>query len=98
MTSKFYYLLKGLLVAILFTEAQRARSLIKSIAGGLRPTSGTIEFKGRRIDGKPPEDIARAGLSFVPRGAACLCRPNRGRQSSGLSIGLQILQAETHRG
>ena len=96
MTSKFYYSLKGLLVAILFTEAQRARSLIKSIAGGLRPTSGTIEFKGRRIDGRR-KTLPWAGLSSVPREAACLCRPNRGRKSWS-SIGLQILQAETHRG
>jgi len=33
------------------------------ISGHLTPTSGEILFDGRRIDGRPPQDINRLGLS-----------------------------------
>jgi branched-chain amino acid transport system ATP-binding protein len=33
-----------------------------------QPDKGTIEFKGRRIDGKDTEKIVRMGISYVPEG------------------------------
>lgn len=33
-----------------------------------QPGKGTIEFMGKRIDGKDPEVIVRMGLSYVPEG------------------------------
>jgi branched-chain amino acid transport system ATP-binding protein len=33
-----------------------------------QPDKGTIEFLGKRIDGKDPEVIVRMGLSYVPEG------------------------------
>lgn len=33
-----------------------------------QPDKGTIEFKGRRIDGNDTEKIVRAGISYVPEG------------------------------
>ena len=41
-------------------------TLLKSIAGWVRPTSGEIRLDGARIDGAEPDAIARAGLGFVP--------------------------------
>ncbi len=33
-----------------------------------QPDKGTIEFMGKRIDGKDPEEIVRMGISYVPEG------------------------------
>ena len=41
-------------------------TLLKTIAGWIRPTQGEIEFAGRRIDGLPANMIARRGVGFVP--------------------------------
>jgi branched-chain amino acid transport system ATP-binding protein len=59
---------RGETVCIVGPNGAGKSTILKSIAGGVRPTAGKIEFDGRRIDGSPPEDIARAGLSFVPEG------------------------------
>ncbi|HXH82537.1 MAG TPA: ABC transporter ATP-binding protein [Candidatus Tectomicrobia bacterium] len=43
-------------------------TLLRTIAGLLRdqPKKGEIRFQGRRIDGRPPEAIARLGIVYVP--------------------------------
>jgi branched-chain amino acid transport system ATP-binding protein len=35
---------------------------------GMVTTSGEVRFAGRRIDGRPTEDIARLGIAHVPEG------------------------------
>ena len=34
----------------------------------MRPSSGTITFRGRRIDGLPPHAIVELGISHIPEG------------------------------
>ena len=36
--------------------------------GRLRPSSGEIHFAGRRIDGRPTNEIVRMGIGIVPEG------------------------------
>lgn len=43
-------------------------TLCKAIMGMVQPSSGSITFNGVRIDGKPPEKVARHGLAYVPQG------------------------------
>ncbi len=43
-------------------------TLCKSIMGLVKPTSGTITMAGRRVDGLPPEKVARQGIAYVPQG------------------------------
>lgn len=43
-------------------------TILRAIAGGIRPLSGHIEFDGRPIVGRRPEDIAAYGISLVPEG------------------------------
>jgi len=43
-------------------------SLLRAIAGVTPPAGGRIDFTGRDITGRAPEDIARLGLSMVPEG------------------------------
>lgn len=38
-------------------------TLFNTITGFLRPTSGAIFFRGRRIDGLPPDRVCRLGVS-----------------------------------
>jgi branched-chain amino acid transport system ATP-binding protein len=41
-------------------------TLLKTIAGWIKPSAGEIRFAGRRIDGLPADQISRAGVGFVP--------------------------------
>jgi branched-chain amino acid transport system ATP-binding protein len=43
-------------------------SLMRSIAGVTPSASGRVEFVGKDITGRVPEDIARLGFSMVPEG------------------------------
>jgi len=58
----------GGLVAIVGPNGAGKSSTLGAIAGGNRVTSGTIRFESREIIGRKPEEIAAAGLSFVPEG------------------------------
>ena len=41
-------------------------TLLKAVAGWVKPTKGEIEFAGTRIDGLRSDRIARLGVGFVP--------------------------------
>jgi branched-chain amino acid transport system ATP-binding protein len=41
-------------------------TLLKTIAGWVKATSGTIEFDGQRLDRMRADRISRAGVGFVP--------------------------------
>jgi branched-chain amino acid transport system ATP-binding protein len=41
---------------------------MRTIVGLLRPARGAIRFEGRPIHGRPPYEIVRLGLGFVPEG------------------------------
>ncbi|MGH8680727.1 MAG: ABC transporter ATP-binding protein [Burkholderiales bacterium] len=56
----------GEVVVLLGRNGAGKSTTLKSIIGLVRPTSGQIEFDGRRIDGLEPYEIARAGLGYVP--------------------------------
>jgi len=43
-------------------------TLLKCIMGLLPATSGTIEFEGRDLRTRPPEDRAGLGIGYVPQG------------------------------
>ena len=41
---------------------------VRSILGLTRPFKGSVAFRGGRIDGLPPDRIARLGIALVPEG------------------------------
>lgn len=43
-------------------------TLVQAIAGFIPTTSGRIEFEGRDIAGRPPNQVNRAGIAYVPQG------------------------------
>lgn len=55
-------------VAVLGRNGAGKTTLLKTIIGLLPPRGGAILWQGRRIDGKPPYEVARAGIGIVPQG------------------------------
>ena len=60
---------KGEIVSLLGRNGAGRTTTIKAIMGEVAPV-GTIDFKGERIDGLRPHEIARKGLGYVPEDRA----------------------------
>ncbi|MCW8344287.1 ATP-binding cassette domain-containing protein, partial [Stenotrophomonas sp. SG1] len=41
-------------------------TLMKTIAGWVAPSGGSIELDGTRLDGLEPDEMCRHGIGFVP--------------------------------
>jgi branched-chain amino acid transport system ATP-binding protein len=63
---------EGEMVALIGVNGAGKSTTLASIAGVLRPAEGSITFQGESIVGKPPEVIARKGISLVPEGREIL--------------------------
>ncbi len=59
---------EGEIFTVLGPNGAGKTTLLRSIAGLLKdqPKKGEILFRGRRIDGWPPEAVARLGIVYVP--------------------------------
>jgi branched-chain amino acid transport system ATP-binding protein len=54
---------RGELVSIIGPNGAGKTSVINTITGFYRPTSGRIHFKGKEITGLPPHKVSRAGIA-----------------------------------
>jgi branched-chain amino acid transport system ATP-binding protein len=52
----------GEILALIGPNGAGKTTCFNLIAGALRPTSGEVEFRGMRISGRAPEEVARLGL------------------------------------
>ncbi|MGC8602930.1 MAG: ABC transporter ATP-binding protein [Desulfomonilaceae bacterium] len=59
---------RGDLVTLLGSNGAGKTTLFRTIAGVLKPSQGTIEFKGQRIDGISANRIVSRGLCLCPEG------------------------------
>src|SRR5207249_9805349 len=59
---------EGSVVALLGANGAGKTTTLRVISGLLRPTRGSVEFDGRRIDGWSPDRVVRAGIVQVPEG------------------------------
>jgi len=74
----------GQIVAVLGTNGAGKSTTLRAISGFLgiddaRITDGSVTFKGRRIENRPPNEIARLGVVLVPERDKV--KPHRGRES-----------------
>ncbi len=63
---------EGEMVALIGVNGAGKSTTLATIAGVLHPVEGIITFLGESIVGKPPETIARRGISLVPEGREIL--------------------------
>ncbi len=59
---------EGDFVALLGSNGAGKTTLFRTIAGVLKPSQGTIEFKGQPIQGLPANKVVGLGLSLCPEG------------------------------
>ncbi|HEX5610281.1 MAG TPA: ABC transporter ATP-binding protein [Solirubrobacterales bacterium] len=59
---------RGEVVGMIGPNGAGKSSILRSICGLVRPTSGEVSFEDRALTGMAPEQIARLGLALVPEG------------------------------
>jgi branched-chain amino acid transport system ATP-binding protein len=59
---------EGEIVTILGPNGAGKSTLLRAIAGLLRPTGGSIHFRGEDVTAQPADKIARRGIVMVPEG------------------------------
>jgi branched-chain amino acid transport system ATP-binding protein len=59
---------EGERVALLGANGAGKTSTLRAISGMLGPASGTITFRGKRIDGLRAHDVVRRGVAHLPEG------------------------------
>ena len=57
---------KGELIGLFGRNGVGKTTIVRTIAGWLKPSSGTISLDGRDIGGLAPDVISRLGVGFVP--------------------------------
>ncbi len=57
---------EGEIVCVAGANGAGKSTLLKTIAGAVRPRSGTVNFDGRRIDGMAQHLITARGIAYVP--------------------------------
>ena len=59
---------EGTIVTLIGNNGAGKSTLLRTISGLVHPSSGTIDFLGRRIDAMSSEDIVKLGISQTPEG------------------------------
>lgn len=59
---------KGAVICLLGANGAGKSTTLKAISGVVKPTSGTVEFEGRRLNDMTPNQIVRMGIAQVPEG------------------------------
>ncbi len=59
---------EGEVVALLGVNGAGKSTTLRAITGLMKPTQGSITFRGEDITGRKPESIVKRGLSLVPEG------------------------------
>ena len=63
-----FEVLEGQVVALLGANGAGKTTTLNAIAGLVRPASGEVKWRGKRIDGLPPHAIVGRGIALSPEG------------------------------
>jgi branched-chain amino acid transport system ATP-binding protein len=63
-----FHVNEGEIVALLGANGAGKTTTQKTVSGMMRPSSGTITYEGRRIDGIPAHSLINVGICHVPEG------------------------------
>jgi ABC-type branched-subunit amino acid transport system ATPase component len=58
----------GHIVSIIGANGAGKSTLLRTVFGMMRPRSGRIRLAGEEIGGRPPVDVLRRGIGYVPQG------------------------------
>jgi branched-chain amino acid transport system ATP-binding protein len=58
----------GTSLGLLGRNGMGKTTLIRTLMGYVRPTSGSVQWNEREVSGAPPERMARLGIGYVPEG------------------------------
>jgi branched-chain amino acid transport system ATP-binding protein len=64
----------GEVVVLIGANGAGKSTLLKTISGALKPSKGSILFKGEKIDGRKPHAIVKLGIVQIPEGRGMLSR------------------------
>ncbi|MFZ2738418.1 MAG: ABC transporter ATP-binding protein [Burkholderiaceae bacterium] len=59
---------RGESIGLMGRNGMGKSTLLKSIMGLVKPSSGSVTIRGQRMTGRSPYEIARLGLAYVPEG------------------------------
>jgi len=65
---------EGEIVTLIGSNGAGKSTTLRTISGLVRPRSGQVLFDGKRIDGLPPHEIVRLGISQSPEGRRVFAR------------------------
>jgi branched-chain amino acid transport system ATP-binding protein len=68
------YLQEGEIVTLLGPNGAGKTTTLMTISGVIRPKSGRILFQGEPIQGRPPYEVVKMGISQTPEGRGILSR------------------------
>ena len=85
---------EGKIISIVGANGVGKSTLLKTICGLIRPYQGEILFNDNRIDGLPPHEIVKMGVSLIPEGRQLF---NHLTVLENLAVGSSIKQAKALR-
>ena len=59
---------RGETIGLMGRNGMGKSTLLKSIMGLVKPRSGSVHIAGQPMTGRPPYEVARLGLAYVPEG------------------------------
>jgi ABC-type branched-subunit amino acid transport system ATPase component len=59
---------EGEIACIIGANGAGKSTLLRTVFGMVVPRAGTVRFAGEEIEGRPPTDVLRRGLGYVPQG------------------------------
>ena len=59
---------QGAMVCLLGSNGAGKSTTLKVISGMVRPTGGAVEFEGKSIAGRTPNEVVKLGVAHVPEG------------------------------